>query len=202
MSNIQCIAEHSVDVSLLNRHSKVLDLGCRSFSWTAAMLEYVDHIYAVDADSSIVTTIPGSISLLNAAVGPAASIQPFIKFGNGTGNFIHECEPLPSNCTIEHVHVFTLDDISDYFGVEFWDICKIDVEGSEYEILHDLTKPIATQITFELHQHTNKRKSQRYIDEIFTNLSQWYNFPVVDYSEKHGCGLNYWDCLATIKTNL
>lgn len=201
MSDIKVLAEHSVDVSLLKRDSKVLDLGMRYAGWSIAMLEHVDRVCAVDADSSIVCMIP-QINFLNAAVGPTAAIQSFIKFGNGTGNFLHENEPLPRQCTVEDVHVFTLDDISDYFGVEWWDVLKIDIEGSEFEILHDLQKPIATQLTFELHMHTHKRKSQRYVDEIFNNLSQWYDFPVIDLSEKHGCGMNYWDVLCILKNNL
>ncbi len=199
---IQCIAEHSVDISLLTRSSNVLDLGCRYFGFSKAMLEYVDKVCAVDADSMIVNPLPQVIKFLNAAVGTGASIQPFIKFGNGTGNFLHSSEPLPSKCEIEHVNVFSLEEVCEFFGVPFFDLIKMDVEGSEYELLHDLDCPIATSLSFELHQHTAKRKPQWYINELFDNLKQWYDFPVIDYSEKHGAGFNYWDCLGILKTNL
>lgn len=198
---IKCIAEHSVDLSLLTRDSKVLDLGCRAFSFANAMLEYVDTVYCVDADSSVVST-DERIEVMNVAVTsePRECAVEFIKYGNGTGNYVNRGEQLPSVCTKALVLSYTIEQISWLFQVPFWSLIKIDIEGMEYEILMNMKEPIATMLTFELHEHTQKKKGMEYINKMFLNLSQWYTFAHIDYSKKHGLCENYWDVLLTLKT--
>lgn len=195
MSNIQCIQEHSVDLSLLKRDSKVLDLGCRNFNWSNAMLEYIDRVYCVDADNDIHPPDALRLSFLPAAVGVKADIAQFIKFGNGTGNFVHAGEALPAEHVKQDVFVWTIKDISEAFEIDYWDLIKFDIEGSETDILMNLTEPIADQLTVEMHQHTQKRKSIDYVNEMFDHLKTWYDIPYIDYSKKHGLCENWWDVL-------
>lgn len=196
---IEVIAEHSVDTSLLNRSSKVLDLGCRYFGWSKAMLQYVDKVYCVDADDTIETYEP-RFNFLNVAVSnESEKYVSFVKYGNGTGNYINEGEPFPIQSVISNVFCMNLKSVSKHFGVEFWDLIKFDIEGSETDILLNLKEPPATQITFETHQHTSKRKTDGQLQNMFNHLKQWYNFVHIDYSRKHGLSENYWDVLAILK---
>ena len=192
------IAEHSVDLSLIKRDSKVLDLGCRYFGFANAMLEYIDEIYCVDADSSVKKT-DERIKLIHVAVGNDVKVSRFVKWGNGTGNYLEDNEQRPGDCQVELVQVWTLAKICKYFGIHEWDLIKIDIEGEEYDVLMGLTYSIATQISFEMHQHTQKKRPMEDIHKLFNHLSRWYEFKVVDYSEKHGCGKNYWDVLVVRK---
>lgn len=192
------IAEHSVDLSLLDRDSKVLDLGCRAFSFTNEILNYVDKVYCVEPDPSVTTT-DERITLIHVAVGKENKLTRYVSFGNGTGNYIETNEPRPAECKVDYVPMWTLEKILRYFAVDEFDLIKMDVEGSEYDVLMSLVRPPAKQITFELHQHTPKKRTQEEIDRLFEKLSLWYEFKVIDKSEKHGCGENYWDVLIVRK---
>lgn len=161
------------------------------------MLEYVDKIYCVDADSSVKTE-DKRIELLNVGVGHRLGTEKFIKFGNGTGNYFYNGEPLPEVHEAENVQVWTLEMINAWFGVYSWDLIKCDIEGAEVGLLMGLTKPPADQITFELHLHT-PAGCRTNVAKLLDHLKQWYEIKFIDYSEKHGCGLNVWDCLAVIK---
>jgi FkbM family methyltransferase len=195
---VELVCEHSVDISLIKRYSRVLDLGCRNFGFANEMLKYVDEVYCVDADNSVKTDDP-RIHLINVAVGNENKIQEFVKFGNGTGNYLENGEPRPAEYKSELVQVWTLEKISHYFGVYDWSLIKVDIEGEEYDLLMNLFRPMAIQITFELHQHTPKKRTAEEIHKLFNHLSKWYEFKVVDESHKHGCPKNYWDILIVKK---
>lgn len=189
------ISEHSVDISLLNRWSKVLDLGSRNFGFAKALLEYVDTVCCVDADDSIIS-MDNHLPFLNVAIGNIDySFQKFVKWGNGTGNFIYAGEPLPQEHMIQDVETWTLDLVSKFFDVEHWDLIKFDIEGSEYDVLMNLAGAPAKQITFELHEHTMKKRGSEFIGDMFKHLEQWYDFRVMTFETRHGAGYNYWDVL-------
>lgn len=195
---IEVVAEHSVDLSLIKRDSKVLDLGCRYFGFANEMLNYVDEIYCVEPDKGVKTE-DKRIHLASVAVGSEMKMERYCKYGNGTGNFIYNDEPLPEWCEIVYVPVWTLPKINHYFGVYEWDLIKCDIEGEEWDVLMSLTHPVAKQISFEMHQHTGKKRPLEDIHRLFNKLSTWYDFKVVDESEKHGCGKNFWDVLIVKK---
>lgn len=198
-NNLQCIAEHTVDLSLINRDSKVLDLGCRSFSWSKAMLEYVDKIYCVDADPNI--PMPSEqIRFLCAAVSDKdGEVVKYKVFGNGTGNHLdHGIIPKGSAHKYIEVKTSTLETISGTASVLFWDLIKMDIEGSEIPVLLSLTKPPAKQLSVEFHMHTGTTKDK--IHEVFSHLELLgYEKVFADYSRKHGLGENYWDVLFILK---
>lgn len=199
MSNLQCIAEHTVDLSLINRESKVLDLGCRAFSWSKAMLEYVDKVYCVDADNSV-KSYDERLPVMSVAVSDTNDKKmQFIKFGNGTGNYLHRgTNPKPSKATEQVVTTLTLPAIINAaFGDGMADLIKMDIEGEEIPVLLSLKKPPARQISAEFHMHTGTSEAQ--ILEVIGHLSQWYDLTFLDKSEKHGCGMNYWDVLFILK---
>lgn len=195
------ICDHTIDETLLTKNSKVIDFGCRNFQFSKGILDYVDQVYAMDADKDIPEPDDERIKFLWGAVAYKSSASnPFVKYGNGTGNFIQcEGDPLPQEHTIEHVPVFSLQAVSAMTGIDYWDLMKLDVEGCEYDILNRLEKPVAKQITFELHEHTSKKVGLEKVEQIFEKLKKFYDFVHVDYSDQHGCGFNYWDVLLIAK---
>lgn len=193
------VSEHTIEETLLNRDSKVLDLGCRYFGWSNAMLEYVDKVYCVDADNTV-ENYELQFDFLNAAVSfDSGKYVSFVKYGNGTGNYLYEGGSLPSEFELSNVFCMNLKEVSKHFEVPYWDLIKFDIEGSEFDILINLKEPPATQLTFELHQHTAKKKTEEQVQQLFKHLEQWYNLVHIDYSRKHGLSENYWDVLAVLK---
>lgn len=193
--NIKCVAEHCIDLSLITRESKVLDLGCRAFSWSKAMLEYVDNIYAVEADPEVKSD-DARIDLYNKAISIHNNkLAAYRKFGNGTGNYILPQDLVPRGQAHRFVNVITmsLEALCEETGVSQWDACKMDIEGSEIGVLTNLNRPMFNQLSVEFHMHTGTTEAQ--ILSVFEHLKQWYNIVFIDKSEKHGCGINYWDCL-------
>lgn len=197
--NLQCIAEHTVDLSLINRDSKVLDLGCRAFTWSKAMLEYVDKIVCVDADPIIIQPEDERIIFLDGAIVPNGEPVHFVNFvvhGNGTGNYIDDGRPLPKPGMGYRVASITIEEIQKETG--WLDLIKMDIEGSEVPVLLSLTKPPAKQITCEFHMHTG---TPRYtVESVFDHMHDLsYDIKHVDFSRKHGLGENFWDVLFVLK---
>lgn len=196
---VKCIGEHSVDLSLINRSSKVLDLGCRALSWSKAMLHYVDEVYCVDADNDV-KSFDSRLPVLNVAVSDIGdNVVNFIKYGNGTGNHIDTYGKKPDRHTVQLADTMTVFDIMNLaFKIDFIDLIKFDIEGSEIPILLSLEKPPAKQLTIEYHLHTGSTRNQ--VDACHKHLkSLGYEMVFQDFGEKHGCGVNFWDVLYILK---
>lgn len=192
-------AEHSLNAAYLKPYTKVLDLGCRNFTFTNAMLAAgVDLVHAVDADDCIVTPDPERIKVYNIAVG--VNQNEFIKCGNGTGNHLHRAgTPYPAAFELTYPPVVDLVQLNRIIGIDYWGVVKLDIEGAEYDILNALQAPPARQITVEFHQHTPNRRTEREIHLLIQKLSQWYNITGFELTSRHGAGLNYWDVLFILK---
>jgi hypothetical protein len=194
-SNLKCISEHTVDLSLITRESKVLDLGCRAFSWSKAMLEYVDEVYCLDADPDVKPPEDKRFKFINNAISTHHFENLLLsKSGNGTGNFIEEHNNKRAVSGI-YVTSTNLETLTKYqFKVEGWDVIKFDVEGSEIPVLLALKEPPAKQLSIEFHLHTGSTDLQ--VQSVFVHLEHiGYKKVFEDYSAKHGCGVNYWDVL-------
>jgi hypothetical protein len=193
---LRTIAEHTVDLSLINRDSKVLDLGCRAFTWSKAMLEYVDEVYCVDADPAFTANKPegpGYKLFLGAVSDTGGKDLALYTSGNGTGNYVDSIDNIKPWDKWVPTKSFTLKEISGSCNIEMWDVIKFDIESSEVPVLLSLTEPPAKQLSIEFHMHTGT--TEETILKVFEHLKQWYDIVFVDKSEKHGCGMNYWDVL-------
>lgn len=177
---IVTIAEHSVDMDLLPKKSKIADLGCRGFIFTNEMRRLGHEVYPIDCDELEGEYIPLAISNFNGHVGLEKFRDPnatrILKGGN-------------------KVACMTLEMFSKVTGVEFWDLIKIDIEGSEYEVIMSLDKAPARQISIEYHLHTGVYgESEMLLME--NKLIYLGYFPVQhDKTKQHGLPYNYWDSL-------
>lgn len=199
--DLKCIAEHTIDLSRITRDSKVIDIGCRAFGWAKAMLEYIDYIACIDADPDIEQPPGDKIEFINCAVcGPEErkhEFGTFIKYGNGTGNYLDDGRQKPRHHTKVYVPLVTINELTARLG--YVDLIKMDIEGSEIDVIKSLVSPPATQLTIEWHLHTGKT---RHIDikACFYHLEDLgYEKVFEDYSRKHGLGENYWDTLFILK---
>jgi len=179
--------EHTLDTALLRPHCKVLDVGCRGFAFGDALRqEFQANVYEVDIDD----------------LGPDRSYYRCgIAQADGSGDVSSDQEPEARNLVGgSRFKVYTLDSFSRFVGVEHWDVLKLDCEGSEYGILWNLERPIATQISVEFHQHTEARRSQEFMYDLVLRLERWYAVRKHKFYGRGANSLNYWDSLFVLKS--
>lgn len=182
---IEEICEHSIDVSMIQAGSCVLDVGCRGFGFSNALAALGAVVYPVDIDDlgSDQSYTRCAITATEGLCGIQMTDDPQAR------------HTIAGTTIVAH----TIASFSKFAGVTRWAVIKLDCEGDEFGILSALTAPPADQITVEFHQHTARRRAQAELDSLFDHLRQWYAMPVCKFDSRHGVGFNYWDCLFTIK---
>lgn len=186
---ISVIAEHSVRLDLLPEWANILDLGCRGFTFREGILKAFGergvYIYGVDID------------YLNSDDYTRCAITNFTgKCGIWRNN-----DPQATRIAVgNEIDCYTLEVFSKLKGVEFWDLIKMDIEGSEYEVIMSLTKAPCKQFSIEFHIHCGQTKEQ--VSECVTKLeSLGYEIATHELTEQHGAGFNYWSSLFILKQN-
>lgn len=177
---IQCIAEHSVDMSILPEKARILDLGCRNFIFANHMRDLGHYVTCVDIDD-----FPNEIYY-----------QVAITDHDGRCGIKRSSDPQATSITKgDEIPCYTLESFSKYAGVEFWDLIKCDVEGSELGIIRSMKKPMATQISIEFHLHTHVYGDQEVFEMENRLINLGYRPLVHDKTKQHGLGPNYYDSL-------
>lgn len=186
---ISVIAEHSVDTSLLPEMARVLDLGCRNFQFTDEMISREYHVVSVDIDflkDQQDRYFRCAISDYNGACTVEHSNDPnATRIGRKDEDGCVPC--------------YTLETFSKGVSVIFWDLIKMDIEGSEYDVIMSLEKAPAKQLSIEFHLHTGiyGRKEMREMELKLMDLG--YEFKQHFQDARHGAGLSYWDSLFILK---
>jgi len=182
---IERIAEHLVDIDHLPMKGKIADIGCRGFLFTNEMRRRGHTVIPVDIDDLKESDYHKiAISDFDGLCGLVKSDDPqgtkIDKLGNG-------------------IDCFTLESFSKMFEVEFWDLIKLDVEGSEFEIIMSLQRAITKQFSIEFHLHTGAYK-QHEVDQMTDKLKALgYSIASHEYTSQHGSGMNYWSSLFILK---
>lgn len=180
---LERIHEHTVDTSLLPDGANILDIGCRGFLFTAhfkATNKY--NVYPVDIDY----------------LGPEGYFQVAITDYNGFCSTVKTNDPQATRISkgiTGSIHCRTLKSFMDDVKIQFFDLIKIDVEGSEYEIIMSLEKAPARQLSIEFHLHTGiyGHYEMTLMEDKMKALGY---YPVKhEVTEEHGAGANFWDSL-------
>lgn len=178
------IHEHSVDLSLLPEQANILDLGSRGFLFCDHMRSLGHKVTPVDIDDFpertyyrlAITGQDGRVGIHRNSDTQATRV----KAGNDLLSM-------------------TLETFSNSVGIEMWDLIKMDVEGSEYDIIMGFKKPPAKQISVEFHLHTGvyfmdaMQKMELHLGFL------GYEAVKHERTEAHGAGFNYWDSLFVLK---
>lgn len=187
--NIITIAEHSVDMAILPANAAILDLGCRGFLFAKELQSRGHMLVTVDIEDfpreqRVGHFFPVAITNHNGKCGIARSSDPqATKIKEG-----------------DEIACWTLDEFSRLLKIPFWDLIKIDIEGSEYEVIMSLAKAPATQLSIEFHLHTGVYGIDL-VNEMVKYLQiLGYEIAKHELTEAHGCGYNYWDSLFILKS--
>jgi len=180
---IETVAEHSLET--LRPNALVLDLGCIGFEFTNEMRRRGHRVSCVDIqelegdyDRVGITDYDGVGWILKSPDRQATQL----KKGMGT-------------TMAYRVDCQTLLTYSRSKNRVFWDLIKMDIEGSELEVIHSLDVPPARQLSIEFHLHT-KVYDQEQVGFMVDKLTQLgYKTVQHDMTSQHGCGYNYWDSL-------
>jgi Methyltransferase FkbM domain len=183
---IERIAEHSLDSSLLTPGCNVLDVGCLGFAFGDELRRrYKANVYEVD-------------------IGDLGPSRRYYRCGiaatDGFGDVIGSAPDARQLTPGILFPVHTIESFSQRVKVPYWDVIKLDCEGSEYDILWNLQKPPATQITVEFHQHTEARRTETFIEQLVDKLGQWYEVRRHKLEGRTRFSLNWWDSLFVLKS--
>lgn len=180
---IERVAEHSYCPELMTKGGYVLDLGCRGFQFTDYFRDKGHTVISVDIDS----------------FDRHDYLRMAITGRDGMVGIDRNNDPQATKVKLGHeIQSMTLESFIKAHGIEF-DLIKLDIEGSEYEVIMSLTKAPAKQISFECHCHTGAYSIDDVADIIMKLESLGYTIVQHELTKNHGCGLNFWDSLAILK---
>lgn len=190
--DIQIIDNHSVAVDLLTG-GPVLDAGCRGLRLAKWFADRGHRVIALDPAPEVEIEFSNTLSVHKLAL--VAKVQNFATLvmtedlearhiGNGPG--------IQVPCT-------TLRELCDFHHISHWDVIKLNIEGSEYDILDSWPGPIANQIVFSFHEHTDRKRGKEECDRIIDKLRPWYDIHNQVWEQRYCCRENYWDVLCIRK---
>ena len=184
--NIQVIAEHSVDMDLLPDRSNIIDGGCRGFEFTDYFRDLGHNVRAFDIDN-----FPGKNYYMTAITGSAGRVG--IK-RSADKNATKVCDG-------NDVCSESIENITKICHITMWDLIKLDIEGSEYEVIMSMDRPYATQLTIEFHAHCAYDLGTI---NIMVKKLESLGYEAVQHTvdKRHGLGLNAWDSLFILKSAL
>ncbi len=184
MNTIEIIHEHSVDTSLLLEGAKILDIGCRGFGFVDHFKSLGHTVHAVDIDNFDRPDYDRiAISDVNMRVGIVRPNDP-------------QATHIRPGDDIEAV---TLAEYSKRRGIDFWDLIKMDIEGSELAVILSLEKAPAKQLSIEFHLHTGiyGQDSMTMMEDKLKALG--YEAVSHVYDAQHCAGFNFWNSLFILK---
>jgi len=184
-------AGHSFDEDRIPQEAWILDAGCRDYEFASFMEDRGHHVVTIDADASITPDLP------MALVGEGKPEFARYIAAQEAGRVIFE-----ENHTLQEVPTITIRKLADKFGVRF-DLVKMDIEGSEYDVLLTWPGPVATQISVEFHEPTGQGTAKHgagVYDRIIKHLGQWYDLVKHDPTPFPD-GVNYYDSLWVLRAS-
>lgn len=179
MSSIQVIAEHSVNMDLLPEKSNILDAGCRGFEFTDYFRDLGHNVRAFDIDN-----FPGKNYYMTAITGRTGRVG-VKRFSDKNATKV---------CKGDDVCSETIENITKICQLDLWDLIKLDIEGSEKEVIMSLNKAPAKQLSIEFHAHCayGLEEIDKQVDKL---ISLGYDAVQHTIEKRHGLGFNAWDSL-------
>jgi FkbM family methyltransferase len=150
------IEHHTFFVNGLSPTSTVLDLGANRGRFSQALIErFGAQCFAIEPNPFLFRQLPADSRLqtMNVAVAARGGTLPFYIADDSEASSLLEGVKSRATETV-HVHVLTLSEVLNKFGLSRIDLMKIDVEGAEIGILESVPLELLAnvgQITCEFH---------------------------------------------------
>ncbi len=171
--------------------AKVLDAGCRNFEFAKALKSHRCKVWCIDADR---------FEVEEGCFYHMVALSDFV----GTGYLVKSDDKQATRiqkqpATNYEIQCTTLKALSVYYDVEFFDLIKLDIEGSEFEVIMSLDKAPAKQLSIEFHLHTGiyGQHEMTMMEDKLKALG--YEAIQHEYTEQYGAGKNYWNSLFVLK---
>lgn len=192
---------HSIVWEPLVRGGWVLDAGCRGWGFSSCFAAMGFKVLAMDPGPKVSGAPDGVEFRREALVGDGRRAAMYASWSTGEGNYICPANYEPESYQkVTSVPAIGLADLMEREGIGIFEIVKLDVEGSEYDILWNWPGPIARQITVEFHDFRGGGPGKGWYDRLIARLSRWYKvFRHERTSDCHGLK-NYWDSVFVIGT--
>lgn len=188
---IEIISEHSIRTDLLRSDAVILDAGCRAFTFSNEMARRGYNVIAMDADPTVKPPSVDGVRYLSGALTSKAGVVMFKGSHDPQAGRID-----PSGD--QTVMSYTIKGVMDAFSVKHFGAVKLDIEGSEYEVLRNWPGPISNMISCEFHEHVCPQPASVY-DAIFEHLGKWYDCVSHEKTARHCLPPNWWDTLWVAK---
>lgn len=179
------IDEHTFSPDLLTG-GFAIDAGCKGWHFSIALRDMGCRVIAMDIDRF--SDVPEGIEYLNNGLCADHLINTEAHFfGDGSANFVKGLHGIPGNlpdrpCVTRKVTCVGLSYLLPPLFSSHWqkhgfhtsfDILKLDVEMSEYDILLAMEAD-PRQITVETHAHVNQKLHDEKWPLVLSKLSQNY----------------------------
>jgi hypothetical protein len=193
MTDFSTIDNHTIMPDLLNAGSTVLDVGSRDYRFAMGIYEQIGcKIICLDPDPEVKEPPSNTgIKLIRAAL-VAERENPhknLVLTGDPEARYLIDQNQATQWPQVP-VHTITLGMIG------YVNLIKLNCEGSEYEILREIDRPICDQVSFSMHEHTSFRQGKDKCDQILKHLEKWYKIVVGEWEARYCAGVSYWDVLA------
>lgn len=192
---IETIDEKTVRTDLLSG-LPVLDAGARGFRFARWFAARGHRVVAMDPDPSIQDPSISGVEFWSYALvgGPAVTDRVSLAMVEDP-----EARYIGTGGKTESVQAVSLLGVTYANKIERWDVVKLNIEGSEYEILEEWPGPVARQITVSFHEHTPRGRGREGIEKIVAHLQKWYRVESHKWEARYCAGENYWDSRFVLK---
>lgn len=198
--DIQVITEHSVAMNLLPEKAKILDVGCRGFQFAKELARLGHQVYTIDPDPSVLGEHIVAYTIYPEMLHRHWRVA--IAAENGLCGLKYSSDPQATTISRAYVPLagfdiptYTLSRFSEEVKIPFWDLIKMDIEGTEYEVIMSMDKPYCKQLSWEAHLHTGVYNEDKVIEMEEKLHSLGYVPAVHSKTKAHGMGFNFWDSL-------
>lgn len=193
--NLVTLAGHTIDESLLPKSPYVLDVGCRGRDFCEAIMKLRPKANLLGLDPGEEARIGPYAVLPFALVGDDRKEARYCEYSTGEGNFLTDL-PEYYDATFRIVKCCNIATVLDMFGVDMLDVLKLDCEGSEYQIIANMDRPIAKQISVEFHDSGYTPGFSVKDTEHAVWLLEGWGYRIVQHElSKQGDGVGHWNSL-------
>lgn len=182
---IEVIDNHSVRTDLLTK-APILDAGARGFVFSKWFADGGHSVVALDPSPDIENPhIQGVTFQSYALVGSNVTSPKLVMTDDPGAWYIDSIKP---GWAVGYTTIWARKHTN-------WDLIKLNIEGSEYDVLDEWPGPISRQVVVSFHEHTTRAHGRAECDRLIEKMRQWYTPFNVVWEKRYCCSENYWDVL-------